>query len=173
MHQLVKFWRGCGFLALMYLDDGIGGNLSRESAKYISVQFRKDLVSAGFTCNDEKSNWEPVQNSVPEERILKLKSSIDSCLQDNFISARGLASITGQIIFMSCAVGNVARLLTRSCYAAIEQRTSWDQLLFVCPEIRNELSFWQSNIDSMGTDRSGKHLKRCIQIEMKRKSSST
>ena len=128
--------------------------------------------------NDQKSNWEPVQNlvflgtvlnfetgliSIPEERI-KLKSSIDSCLQDNFISTRGLASITGQIISMSCAVGNVTRLLTRNCYinnnnnyaainnnsyAAIEQRTPWDQLLFVSPEIRNELSFWQSNIDSI------------------------
>ena len=29
--------------------------------------------------------------SSPEERILKLKSSIDSCFQDNFISARGLS----------------------------------------------------------------------------------
>ena len=48
MRQLVKFWRGCGLLALMYLDDGIGGNLSRESAKNIGVQVRKDLVSAGF-----------------------------------------------------------------------------------------------------------------------------
>ena len=88
--------------------------------------------------------------SIPEERILKLKSSIDSCLQDNFISARGLASITaGLIISISCAVGNVTRLLTRDCYAAIKRRTSWDQLLFVSPEIRNELSFWQSNIDSI------------------------
>ena len=87
--------------------------------------------------------------SIPEERILKLKSSIDSCLQDNFISARGLASITGQIISMSCAVGDTARLLTRNCYATIEQRTSWDQLLFVSLEIRNELFFWRSNIDSV------------------------
>ena len=96
MRQLVKFWRGCGLLALMYLDDGIGGNLSSESAKYISVQVRKD-----------------------------------------------------QIISMSCAVCNDTRLLARSCYAAIEQRASWDQLLFVSPEIRNELFFWQSNINSI------------------------
>ena len=116
-----QFWRGCGLLALMYLDDGIGENLSRENNN-ISVQVRKDLASAGFTCIDEKYNWEPVQKlvvffgtvldfeagliSIPEERILKLKSSIDSCLQDNFISAKALASINGQIISMSCAVGN-------------------------------------------------------------------
>ena len=56
MRQLVKFWRGCGFLALMYLDDDIGGNSSRENVKNISVQVRKDLALAGFTCNDEKSN---------------------------------------------------------------------------------------------------------------------
>ena len=88
------------------------------------------------------------------DRFLFLKNvlsklSIDSCLQDNFISARGLASITGQIISMSCAVGNITRLLTRNCYAAIEQRTPWDQRLFVSPEIRNELFFWQNNIDSI------------------------
>ena len=38
--------------------------------------------------------------SSPEERNLKLKSSVDSCLQDSFVSARGLASVTGQIISM-------------------------------------------------------------------------
>jgi len=141
----------------MYLDDGIGGNLSFESAENISVQVRKDLTLAGFTANDEKSNWEPVQKLVflgsvldfqhglihiPEERILKLKSSIASCLQKSSFSARGLASITGQIISMSCAVGNITRLLTRNCYAALEQRTSWDQPLDVSLEIRNELLFW-------------------------------
>ena len=39
---------------------------------------------------------------APDE---KLKSSVDSCLQDNLISARGLALITGQIISISCASG--------------------------------------------------------------------
>ena len=70
MRQLVKFWRGRGHLALMYLDDGIGGNLSCESAKNISVQVRKDLASAGFTSNDEKSNWEPVQKLVFHGTVL-------------------------------------------------------------------------------------------------------
>lgn len=164
IRQLVKFWRAHGYLALMYLDDGIGGNLSFESAENISVQVRKDLTLAGFTANDEKSNWEPVQKLVflgsvldfqhglihiPEERILKLKSSIASCLQKSSFSARGLASITGQIISMSCAVGNITRLLTRNCFAALEQRTSWDQPLDVSLEIRNELLFWQNNIDSI------------------------
>ena len=48
---------------------------------------------------------------------------------------------------MACAVGNVTRLFTRNCYAAIECRSSWEQLLHVSPEVRYELSFWLNNID--------------------------
>ena len=84
---------------------------------------------------------------IPEFRILKLKSSLVSCVQNNQIITRGLASVTGQIISMACAVGNVTRLFTRNCDAASECRSSWDQLLHVSPEVRFELSFWLNNID--------------------------
>ena len=50
---------------------------------------------------------------------------------------------------MACAVGNITRLFTRNCYAAIECRSSWDQPLHVPPEVRHELSFWLNNIDSI------------------------
>jgi hypothetical protein len=30
--------------------------------KIVVKKFRKDLVSAGFIVNDEKSVWEPIQN---------------------------------------------------------------------------------------------------------------
>ena len=81
--------------------------------------------------------------------ILKLKSALESCLQRSVISARELASITGQIISMSCAVGNITKLLTRSCYLSIEQRSSWDDLLCISSEVRRELSFWINNIDAV------------------------
>ena len=92
-----------------------------------AIQFRQDLASSGFTANDDKSIWEPTQKlvflgsildfgegliKIPESRILKLKSSLVSCLQNNQIIARDLASVTGQIISMACAVGNVTRLFT-------------------------------------------------------------
>ena len=47
------------------------------------------------------------------------------------------------------AIGNVARLFTRNCYAPIERRTSWAQPLNVSAAIRDELSFWLSNIDTI------------------------
>ena len=84
---------------------------------------------------------------IAEFRILKLKSSLVSCPQNNQVIARDLASVTGQIISMACAVDNVTRLFTRNCYSAIECRSSWDQLLHVSPEVRYELSFWLNNID--------------------------
>ncbi len=114
--------------------------------------------------NDEKSVCEPTQIVVflgtilnfkdgtihiPERRIAKLKTSLSACLKHRSVMARDLASITGQIISMLCAVGNISRLLTRSCYAAIECRESWEQLVLISPSIRTELSFWHDNIDSI------------------------
>lgn len=134
VRQLVKYWRGRGDLILMYLDDGIGGDMSIERSRNLSDSVRQDLASSGFTANDDKSIWESTQKlvflgfildfgegliQIPEFRILKLKSSLVSCFQNNQIIVRDLASVRGQIISMACAVGNVTRLFTRNCYAAI------------------------------------------------------
>ena len=109
-------------LSLLYRDDGIGGEMSVERSRILSISVRQDLASSGFTANDDKSIWEPTQKlvflgsisdfgealiQIPEIRILKLKSSLVSSLQNNQIIARELASVTGQIISMACAVGNV------------------------------------------------------------------
>ena len=144
MRQLVKFWRSQGFLILLYLDDGIGGSLSPAQAQRLSSSIHQDLISSGFTINEEKSNWVPCQEvsflgtilnfrtgmiHIASRRIEKLKSSLESVLDSRFIRARAFASTTGQIISMSCAVGKVTRFVTRNCSAAIEARSSWDALL--------------------------------------------
>ena len=59
LRQLVKYWRGRGHLTLMYLDDGLGGDTSFESTKSLSDAVRQDIVSSGFTPNDDKSVWQP------------------------------------------------------------------------------------------------------------------
>ena len=88
---------------------------------------------------------------IPEQRTLKLKSSLVSFIQNDQTVARELASITGQVISMTCAVGNVARLFTTNCYAAIEHRTSWAKPLNVPAAIHDKLSFWLSNIDTINS----------------------
>ena len=92
--------------------------MSVERARILSDSVRTDLASSGFTANDDKSIWEPTKKlvflgsilvfgegliQIPEFRILKLKSSVVSCLQNNQIIARDLATVTGQIISMTCA----------------------------------------------------------------------
>ena len=52
-------------------------------------------------------------------------------------------------LFLTCAEGNVGRLFTTNCYATIEHRTSWAQPLNVSAAVRDELSFWLSNIDTI------------------------
>ena len=138
--------------------------MSVERSRILSDSVRHDLASSGFTVNDDKSIWEPTQRlvflgsildfgegliQIPEFRIHKLKSSLVSCLQNNQILGRDLASLTGQIISMACAAGNITRLFTRNCYGTFECRSSWDQPLHVFPEARYELSFWLNNIDSI------------------------
>ena len=164
MRQLIKFWRSKGFLLLLYLDDGIGGAHCKSQAEVLSCSIRQDIIASGFTINEEKSDWVPCQEVcflgtilnfgtgmlyIPDRRIEKLKVSLESHNCSRFIQARSLASITGQIISMSCAVGNITRLLTRNCYSAIEKRSSWDERLLISPEIRQELSFWLNNIVSL------------------------
>ena len=58
VRQLVKYWRGCGHLTLMYLDDGIGRDMSVDLAKILSDSVRQDLAPCGFTPNDDKNDLE-------------------------------------------------------------------------------------------------------------------
>ena len=149
-------------IIVKYPDDGIRGDMSVERSRILSDSVRQDLASSGSTANDDKSMWEPTHKlvflesildfgegliQIAEFRILKFKSFLVSCLQNNQFIARDLASVTEQFISMACAVGNVTRLFRRNCYAAIECRSSLDQLLHVSPVVRYELSFWLNNID--------------------------
>ena len=43
VRQLVKYWRGCGHLTLMYLDDGIGGICLQSVPESLAFQFVKIL----------------------------------------------------------------------------------------------------------------------------------
>ena len=63
---------------------------------------------------------------VSERRLDKLRSSLAKTASDDPIRIRSLASIVGQIISMGTAVGNIVRLMSRHCFAAIENRESFN-----------------------------------------------
>ena len=142
------------YIVLFYLDQ----------AKALSRIVRNDVIASGFTLSEEKSNWDPRQEVsflgyilnfesgmiyVSESRLDKLRTSFAKRTLDDCIRIRSLASIVGQIISMGTAVGNIVRLMTRHCYAAIENRSCWDQIVSISPGVREELSFWSTNLNSL------------------------
>ena len=124
------------------------------------------MLKFGFVVNEDRSQWEPVQVitwlgvvldtnqgciSVTEQRISKLKASIDSVLkgEHNNVKARDLASVLGQIISFSPCVGCVARIMSRSMYATVNEKVSWNSNVVLTQEACVELKFWKQNVDSL------------------------
>ena len=61
---------------------------------------------------------------MPQDEVLRLATAIDNVLPLGVVGAHVLASIVGQIISMSLAIGPVACLRTRALYQAINSATS-------------------------------------------------
>ncbi|XP_067041129.1 uncharacterized protein [Acropora muricata] len=150
----------------IFLDDGLGGGVSIPKAKINSLIVHADLTRYGFLINEDKSLWEPVQNitwlgtvfdtdrgfiSVTESRISKLKSSIKLIRKFGckIVKVRDLASVVGLVISLTHCVGSVARIMTRSIYAVVNQKLSWNSEVKLTNEACDELAFWDENVDSL------------------------
>ena len=118
----MRYWKGRGLKAIVYLDDGI-----------IAVKgpMRKvdEHESAGFVSNQEKSLWIPSKSvewlgfnidlaigefSVPPSKLEVLKSQPHAVAEAPMVPVRQLASVIGKIMSISLALGPVTRLMTRS-----------------------------------------------------------
>ena len=164
LRPLVKKWRAQGIKVVIYLDDGIFGSLRKtltEKQKEIILQ---DLAMAGFTVNFEKSqmtpsttgkwlgfeiNTESMLFKVPLKKMKSLINIIQNCLSSDLATPRQISKISGHIISMSIALGNISRLFTRQMYKFVELRDSWDKKEFINAEVRNELNFWEKNLLSL------------------------
>ena len=113
LKPLIGHWRGSGKRICMFLDDGLGGNSSKQSATVDAKAVKEDLDRLGFVLSENKCVWEPSLTQtwlghvfnmsetrlyVTETRLSKLKESLSSALKrtDN-ISAKFLAQITGSL----------------------------------------------------------------------------
>ena len=133
-----------GHVSFAYLDDGLSSLPDNCSAQAASIIQRKDLGSSGFVVNEDKSCWSPRQIGkwvgfvintilmkfqVPDKKVAKLKTILDSAIQDGFVTFRNLDKIAGSVNSIYLAVGPIALLLTRQRYAAIDSRSAWDSIL--------------------------------------------
>ena len=100
---------------------------------------RKSLKKVGLVENNKKSNWIPTQClrwlgfvidleggkvKVPTEKLEALQLQVKQVMLSKTLTARSVAKITGKVISMSIALGQVSRLMTRSLYALISTRHS-------------------------------------------------
>ena len=126
---------------------------------------KADFGEAGFVTNDDKSIWEPCQRldwlgvtwdialgtiGIPDRRFDKIISTIDSIVGADFvISARKLASFTGQIISTSPVSGNISRIMTRHCVMSTLSVQHWDERIRLDEYCVEELCFWRTNLNSL------------------------
>jgi hypothetical protein len=77
-----------------------------------------------------------------------LKEKLNYVLKNpDRVIARKLASIIGQIIFISFVLGNVCQIMTRHLHLPIIDSTCWDGYIVLDQKYIDELKLWFSNCD--------------------------
>lgn len=179
---LIKKWRGAGFQALMYLDDGFCHSIDCSKLANQSDIIRNDLLNSGFLPNADKCIWVPVQQlvflgvyfntelgwmSIPECRIQKLQL----CLKEMFrllaickpIHVRMLARFVGQIISMNIVLGNITQLMTKCISLLISKASSWNDKLILDDDCIQQLNFWSDHLDHINSKQI-KYTPKCQKI---------
>ena len=64
VRPLVRYWRGQGLRAVVYLDDGIVAVEGKEAALRASEKVKEDLSKAGFVTHIGKSHWDPTRSII-------------------------------------------------------------------------------------------------------------
>jgi hypothetical protein len=93
MRAVVNHWRSKGQNIIVFLDDGLGGNVTFDKALSLSQFIKADLQLFGFLLAEEKCIWYPTQVivwlgyvwntisgvlSVTEERMLRFERLVVS-----------------------------------------------------------------------------------------------
>ena len=131
LKHLEKHWRHQGICVAVFLDDGRGIGKDSQVCSIVADAVRTDLSKAGFVTDEDESAWIPCQGldwlgitwdsarrtiEIVDRWVAKITSTIDSTINSDFVlSARRLASFTGQIISTAPVSGNISRIMTRHC----------------------------------------------------------
>ena len=84
------------------------------------------------------------------DRCAKTLRTIESIVDSGFvISARNLASFTGQIISTSSVSGNISRITTRHCVLSTLSVQHWEEKIELDQYFIEELRFWRTNLNSL------------------------
>ena len=103
MRPLVSLWRGRGIRCVLYIDDGIIMAQGENEATTVGRYIKELLEAARLVVNEEKSHWEPSQETewlgftldtssgcirIPQDQLERLRTSRESVEKAYSISAR-------------------------------------------------------------------------------------
>lgn len=153
--QLARLWRAKNFRLANILDDflfSVSG--THEEACVVRDEVLRDMQRLGFYVSWAKSVLKPshitkfmgvlvdsdsMRFHMPGEKIEKLEELIRSFLVGpTRVAYRKMASVTGKILSMSCAV-SCARMFTRETYRCIRPEGDWDDEGEITEEMIEEL----------------------------------
>ncbi|CAH3199245.1 unnamed protein product [Porites evermanni] len=96
--------------------------------------------------------WDSARGTIEivDRRVAKITCTIDSIMDSDFVlSARRLASFTGQIISTAPVSGNISRIMTRHCIMSTLSAQHWDAKVKMDSYCIEELYFWRNNLNSI------------------------
>lgn len=158
LRPVVYYLRSLGVRVSVYVDDFI---LVAQDACIIE---QRDLLLSllqelGLQVNFEKSSVTPSYSKeyigyiicsntdkgvcikIPNRRITKLRHDINVVIKRGYVTARGLARITGQCVSMAKAI-IPAKLLLRNLYRLLQKRGSWQDKLLLDKGSIQDLNWW-------------------------------
>ena len=119
----------------------LGWNINFEKSKLTGEQCIEYL---GLVIENVDGN--PMLK-VPKNKLSKIKKDIKRILKYETVSARLLAKITGQCLFISRAV-LPGKLMLRNVYRLMKDRKSWDSNLILNEESKRDLLWWCNCLES-------------------------
>ena len=159
LRVLIRFWRSRGIQICTFFDDGMAACFSYEEAFEHSCLVRYMLLQAGFIPNAIKSNWVPCSQlwwlgfyydllnryiSASPKKLENLIELIETALQSRALPVRTLAKITGSLISLHLAFGDIVFLKSKRCQKVIADGEDWNRFVKPDEHAKDELKFWLS-----------------------------
>ena len=165
LRVLIHAWRRAGICVLAYFDDGTSTASNFNEAYRNSSLIKADLLASGFIPNCKKSQWYPTQFLVwlgflydlirrkitaTQERLDKTFVKMSAIDTSQPVHIKQVAAVTGAIISLHLAYGDVVYLKTKRLQIAIANERmedgtqAWDRMLVLPPECLADLHFWQN-----------------------------
>ena len=160
---VAAYLRKLGFQSVVYLDDWLLFGKSFADCQRNVLETRALLSFLGFIFNDNKSALDPSHRckflgfiydslrmtvELTEEKILKIKSSLEKVHTDNYISIRKFAEVLGFLV-SCCPAVNYGLMHTKASerqkYLALRYNNdNYNAKMLISERLRRELKWWTS-----------------------------